>query len=111
MLSWVIGVIIVVLSLVAGALEGNLLETAFKFINMFTAPLFVLFFMAMFVPRATVWGTWAAGLTSWLAAVVVAYTHYTGLSFIWMMPVSLATGVVIGFLTSMIPIGKRRPML
>jgi SSS family solute:Na+ symporter len=110
-MSWVIGAVIVVLSLFALGIGGNLYEKAFKFINLFTAPLFVLFFMAMFVPRATTWSAWAAGLASWGTAVLIAYTKLTGLSFFWIMPLALFVGVIVGGIASVIPVGTRRPML
>ena len=56
-ISVVIGVIVVLLTMVVGMLEGNLLEFAFKIVNLLTVPLFGLFFMAMFVRWATTFGT------------------------------------------------------
>jgi solute:Na+ symporter, SSS family len=88
-----------------------LLEAANRLVNLLVAPLFVLFFMAMFVRWATPFGTWAAGLSSVAAAAIIAYTDLTPLSFLWIMPGSLATGVIVGCLVSAIPITKRRPML
>jgi hypothetical protein len=76
-----------------------------------TAPLFVLFFMAMFVRWATVPGTWAAAVASTVVAVGVAYFHWFGLAFVWIMPVSLVAGIVVGALASLAPWGVRRPML
>jgi hypothetical protein len=46
-------VLAVGLSLVVGSLATNLLELCFKVVNLLTAPIFVLFFLALFVPRAT----------------------------------------------------------
>jgi solute:Na+ symporter, SSS family len=109
--SWVIGIVIVILSLIALGVGGNLYEKAFKFINLFTAPLFVLFFMAMFVPRASTLSAWAAGLAGWAMAVVIAYTHITGLSFFWIMPLSLITGIIVGCLATILPFGRKQPML
>jgi Na+/proline symporter len=109
--SWAVGLIIVVLSFTPDLVHGNLLETTNKLVNLLTAPLFVLFFMAMFVPWATTFGTWLAGLASVAAAIVVAYTSLTGLSFLWIMPGALVTGIVGGCVASVLPIGRKCPMV
>jgi SSS family solute:Na+ symporter len=109
--SCLIGLLIVVLSYVALGVEGNLLDKAYRFINLFTAPLFVLFFMAMFVPRATTFSAWVAGLMSGAAALSIAYTDVTGLSIFWIMPTALVTGITAGGIATLLPIGQRRPML
>ena len=49
-ISIVVGIIVVALSLYVSTVQGNLLEVAYKVSNLFVAPLFFLFFMAMFVP-------------------------------------------------------------
>jgi SSS family solute:Na+ symporter len=104
-ISWIVGFFVVFLSLFASLVEGNLLAVAFKVANLLTAPLFVLFFMSMFVPWATIFGTWMAALLSVAAAVGIAYFNIFGLSFIWLMPVSLVTGVLAGVSASLLPIG------
>jgi len=109
--SWIIGAFVVSLSLASSLVRGNLLEAANRLVNLLTAPMFVLFFMAMFVRWATPFGTWAAGLSSLAAAAVIAYTDLTPLSFLWIMPGSLAVGIVVGCLVSLLPVTKRRPML
>lgn len=109
--SWICGGVIVALSLAALGIEGNLLEKALRFINLFTAPLFVLFFMAMFVKRAKTWTAWMAGLSSATAAVLIAHTDVTGLSVFWIMPVALMTGISVGLVASLVPLGRSRPML
>lgn len=110
-LSWVVGTIVVILSLAATYVSGNLLEVTNKVVNLLTAPLFVLFFLAMFVPWATQFGALVAAAVSVLVAVAIAYFDFTGLSFIWIMPLSLIFGVLTGCLASLIPIGSARPML
>ena len=45
--------VVVALSTGVGMVQGNLLEVTFKVSNLLTAPLFGLFFMAMFVPIFT----------------------------------------------------------
>ena len=91
--------------------HGNLLEVAYKVVNLLTAPLAGLFFLAMFVPWARGFGAMigaACGL-----AVVVAVSYWTeitgqpGISFLWAMPLSLVAEVGVGAVVSLIPIGRR----
>jgi hypothetical protein len=109
--SWAIGVVVVLLSFAATIIQGNLLERANKLVNLFTAPLFVLFFMAMFIPWATTFGTWAAAIASVTVAIAIAQFDFLGLSFLMILPSSLAAGIITGCLASLAPIGVRRPML
>ena len=46
------------LSILNTLIEGNLVERCFKIVNLLTAPLFVLFFLALFVPWANAVGAW-----------------------------------------------------
>ncbi|MCA9062083.1 MAG: hypothetical protein KDA96_03465, partial [Planctomycetaceae bacterium] len=50
LVSIIIGAIVILLGTVVGQVEGNLLELCFKIANLLVAPLFLLFFMALFVP-------------------------------------------------------------
>jgi SSS family solute:Na+ symporter len=109
--SWFVGILVVVLSMFAYMVSGDLLEKCYTIVNLFTAPLFVLFFMAMFVPWATTLGTWLAAVASIVVAVGMAHAGLFGLSFVWITPVSLLAGVIVGCLSSVLPLGKRRPML
>jgi len=59
-ISWEVGVIVVLLSSTVGLVSGNLLEVTYKLVNLLVTPLFILFFMALFVPWATTAGAWAA---------------------------------------------------
>jgi len=111
-ISWIVGFVVVFLSLFASIVPGNLLAVAFKVANLLAAPLFVLFFHSMFVPWATTFGTWIAGILSVTAAVGIAYFNLFGLSFIWLMPVSLAVGIIVGLVASLLPIGPpAKPLL
>jgi SSS family solute:Na+ symporter len=110
--SVVIGALMVVLSSYVGAVHGNLLEIAYKVVNLLSAPLFGLFCMAMFVPWATGFGTLvgaAAGL-----AVVVAINFWEeimgtkGISFLWAMPLSFLVQMAVGMLASLLPVGRQR---
>ena len=94
------------LSAYVGMVKGNLLEIAYKVVNLLTAPLFGLFFMAIFVRRATSLGT-IVGAVCGLAVVALVnfweeITGTKGISFIWAMPVGLLVQIVVGTLVSLL---------
>ncbi|ASO04629.1 sodium:solute symporter family transporter [Arenibacter algicola] len=98
-----IGLVIVLLSLVVGNIQGNLLEITYKTINLLVAPLFVPFFMAMFVKRAKPTATFIGTLSSGVAAVLISFSkEFFGesISFLWIIPGSFIVGVVISFVLS-----------
>jgi SSS family solute:Na+ symporter len=100
-------VIAVVLSLVVGSLATNLLELCFKVVNLLTAPIFVLFFLALFVPRATPVSAVAATVASVTAAGVVAF-GWGAKWFLWSPPAALVAGAAVGTLASLVT-SSRRP--
>jgi solute:Na+ symporter, SSS family len=114
-ISWLVGTVVIGLSAAVGLLRGNLLEIGYRVVNLFVAPLFVLFAMALFIPWATTCGTLIGALCSIATAFQIDFWReiYGGAapSFQWIMPVSLLVGLVTGMLGSLLPIGKRRPML
>jgi SSS family solute:Na+ symporter len=111
-ISWFVGAAVIGLSLLAAFIHGNLLEKCYTIVALLVGPLFVLFFMAMFVPWATVFGTWVAAVASTAIAMAIAYGEFMGLSFLLVMPISLVVGVVVGCIASLVPIGPAaRPML
>ena len=83
-------------------IEGNLPERCFKIINLWTAILFVLFFLAHFVKWSNTIGAWIGLPVSILTAVLVAYAGDQGLplqiNLVGMMPCWLRSGMVIGAL-------------
>ena len=52
-ISAIIGVFVCISSLLISHVPGNLLDIIFKVVNLVVGPLFVLFFLALFVPFAT----------------------------------------------------------
>ena len=107
-----VGVLVVVLSSLVGLVQGNLLEVAFKVVNLLVAPLFGLFFMAMFVRWATSFGTIAGAMVGLTVAVAINYwREITGtvspISFFYAMPLSLVAQVAVGMVFSLLPIGRR----
>ncbi|RIK78577.1 MAG: sodium-coupled permease [Planctomycetota bacterium] len=100
-ISWALGGLVVVLSTAVGEVEGNLLEVSFKAANLLVAPLFLLVFFALFVPWSTRLGAVTAVAASTVLAVGVAYFEWFGMSFIWIMPMSLAAGLAGGIVVSL----------
>lgn len=101
-LSYFTGIIVMGLSFFIGDVSGNLLDVLMKVVNLFVAPLFVLFFMALFVPFATERGTFAGGITAILVAVAIAFYNIFGITVLWIMPSSLVAGIVSAMIFSYI---------
>ena len=95
-----LGVVVALSSFLVAYVSGNLLDVVIKVVNLVVAPLFVLFFMALFVPWATSRGTVAGGLFSMLVAVLIAFAEIFGITALWIMPVALVSGVVASMLFS-----------
>jgi hypothetical protein len=55
----------------------------------------------LFVPRASTWGTIAATVCSIAVGASIAFFQVFGLSFLWIMPTSLVTGVALGVIFSL----------
>ena len=103
-LTWLIALIAVALSMLNLLFVGNLVERCFKLINLLTAPLFVLFFLALFVPWANAIGAWLGLISSIATAICIAYSKELGIplttSFVWIIPCSLLVGVSVGTVAS-----------
>lgn len=99
-LSYFTGGIVMALSFFVSEVPGNLLDVIMKVVNLFVAPLFVLFFMALFVPFATGRATFWAGIISVAVAIAVAFWGAFGITVLWIMPASLVTGIVAGVVLS-----------
>lgn len=112
-ISVAVGIVMVLLSSLVGSVHGNLLEIAYKVVNLLSAPLFGLFFMALFVRWATTFGTWIGALVGLAVVIAVNYwrelTGTPGISFLWAMPLSFLAQIVTGSLASLLPIGRRQP--
>jgi SSS family solute:Na+ symporter len=107
-----IGVIIVLLSLIIGNIKGNLVELTYKTINLLVAPLFVPFFMAMFVRKATPAATFIGTLTSGIVATMISFSQELfsiTISFLWIIPGSFLAGVIISVVLCALPFGQSRP--
>ena len=104
--SVLIGVVVVTLSLFVDQVPGNLFEVANKVVNLFVSPLFVLFFLAMFVRFSNARGAWCGVLTSITIAVLIAFweeiTGHKGISFLWIMPAAFVGGTLVGTVASFV---------
>ena len=109
--SVMVGALVVCLSLFVNMVHGNLLEICYKVVNLLTAPLFGLFFMAMFVRWATGFGTLVGAACGVATAIAICYwkefTGTQGISFLWALPGSFLVEVGVGSLVSLLPIGAR----
>jgi SSS family solute:Na+ symporter len=99
------------LSLIIGNVKGNLLEITFKTINILVAPLFIPFFMAMFIrivkPKATFIGT----VLSAVSALLISFSYEIfglSISFLWIIPGSFLVGAIISIGLSILPFEKVR---
>ena len=110
-ISVIIGLVVVALSLIVEHVSGNLFEVANKVVNLFVAPLFVLFFLAMFVKSSNAIGVWCGALTSITVAVLIAFwkemTGVEGISFLWIMPAAFILGTLVGAIASLAFKAKR----
>ena len=84
--------------------RGNLLEVAFKTVNLLVAPLFGLFFMALFVQRATARSAMIGAAVGVVTVVLITYwepiTGRPGISFLWAAPAALVLQIVAGVIAT-----------
>ena len=100
-----VGLLIVLLSLVIGNVKGKLLEVTYKTINLLVGPLFVPFFMAMFIRRAQPTGTFAGMLFSALVAIFISFSNElfgVNISFLWIIPGSFFACAGLSWLLSLL---------
>lgn len=102
LISALLGAVVMCCCLLVGYVQGNLFDVTVKVVNLVVAPLAVLFLMALFDPKATDAGTFAAGLCALAAAVAVAFFSVFGITHLWAMPSALVIGLVTGMAFSRI---------
>ena len=110
-ISVIIGVVIVLMSLVIGNIQGNILEITYKTCNLFTAPLFVPFFMAMFIKKASSNATFIGTFLSGVSAVMVGFSNELfniNISFLWIIPISFVIGITISIVLSYLNFNQDR---
>ena len=99
-ISAVLGIIVALSCFLIGYVQGNLLDVVIKVVNLVVAPLFVLFFMALFVPSATDAGTVIGGLAAFAVAILIAFFGIFDITAIWTMPFSFLSGALVGYICS-----------
>ena len=109
-ISAILGLIVVVLSAYVGEVSGNLLEVAFKVVNPLAAPLFGMFFMALFVRRATGAGTLVGAFVGIVLVLTISFWKEIfgtqAISFLWATPIALAGQIIVGTLISRLNVGR-----
>jgi SSS family solute:Na+ symporter len=108
LLTVMIGIIIVVLNtLLLPHIDENIMGTTKKTVNLLVCPMFVVFVMALFVPRATSFGAMVAAIYAIGAAALISFwENITGdraLSFQWIGPCALVVGLVVGIPACRLP--------
>ena len=126
-LALLIGMIVVFsCSFLIGSVPGNFLEMTQRTLQLYVGPLFLLFFLSLFVPFTTAWGVLAGAASALLAGAVVSSwgplnqtieslgwtppSEWTGIayfSFQWILPVSLIVGVTVGCVVSLLFPGRK----
>lgn len=101
-ISALLGLAVSFSCLLIGYVTGNLLDIVIKVVNLVVAPLFVLFFMALFVPFATDKATMAGGIVSLITAILIAFFSIFGITVTWIMPCALVVGIAVATVGSQI---------
>lgn len=101
-LTMFVGLAVLVVSMLIGYIPGNLYDVIVKVVNLFVVPLFVLFFLALFVPVATEWGTFIGGLFAVAIAIAIGHFGFMGISILWIGPSALLVGVTTGVFFSLV---------
>ena len=101
-ISIVLGIAVALSTFFIPFITGNLFDVIQKVVNLVVAPLFVLFFMALFIPFATDRATVLAGIISLMIAVSISFFGIFGISSLWIMTLSLVGGIIFGILISYI---------
>ena len=106
-LAVVIGTIVVLLSTFMEYIPGNFMAVTNKTVNLLTVPIALLFYFALYVPSATAKSVWIATIAGVASAALVAFsgpifgtdpeTGSDPISFQWISPVALVTGIIVGF--------------
>lgn len=111
LMAFSIGVIVVTASMLMHHVPGNFVEMAMKTNNLFVSPIFLLFFMALWVSFATPLGAIIGCACSLATAILIGFwdviTGARAISFQLMGPGSLLVGIVVALAVS--KLFPRRP--
>lgn len=101
-ISIIIGIAVSLLTFFIPFITGNLFDVIQKVVNLVVAPLFVLFFMVLFIPFATDRATVLAGVISLMIAIAISFFEIFDISSLWIMTLSLIGGIITGIVISYI---------
>jgi Na+/proline symporter len=111
LISWSLGALVVLMSTGVAYVKGNLMELCFKIVNLFVAPLFGMFAMAMWVPWATPLGTLVGAAAGVGIAFVMNFSQELGIDvkigIDWAMPLALAVQLLVGMAVSAVDVNGR----
>jgi SSS family transporter len=99
-ISAALGLLVLGSSFLVGYVQGNMLDISMKVVNLVTAPLFVLFFLALFCPRANDPGAVIGGLAALAAAIGVSFFGLLGFVQTWNLFAALTVGIPVGIAAS-----------
>lgn len=99
-ISVLLGVTVVMCCLLIGKIPGNLYDITMKVVNLVVEPLFVLFFVALFIPWGTDWGAVIGGWSSLVIAAIISFAGLLNISELWIMPISFVVGVTAAMIAS-----------
>ena len=99
-ISAVIGLLVLGTSFLVGYVQGNLLDVSIKLVNLVVAPIFVLFFLALFCPGATDRGAIVGGLGALAVEIGISFFGLFGFSQTWNLFAALVTGIPVGIAAS-----------
>lgn len=99
-ISVLLGVAVVACCLFIGKIPGNLYDITMKVVNLVVEPLFVLFFVALFIHWGTDWGAVIGGLASLVVAAIISLAGVWDISELWIMPISFVVGVTAAMIAS-----------
>lgn len=99
-ISVLLGVAVVACCLFIGKIPGNLYDITMKVVNLVVEPLFVLFFVALFIPWGTDLGAVIGGWASLVIATIISLAGLWNISELWIMPISFVVGVSVAMIAS-----------
>ena len=99
-ISALVGILVLGTSFLVGYVQGNLLDVTIKLVNLVVAPLFVLFFLAIFSPVASDRGAVIGGLGALAAAIAVSFFGAFGFVQTWNLFIALVVGIPLGMAAS-----------
>ncbi len=106
LMSALIGVVVILLSLLIDSVPGNIIEVTTKTNGLFVAPLFSLFFSALFIKKAKPFGVFMGAGYGFMTAFLIGFwdviTGNPPMSFLWITFMSLISSVLFSLIFNLI---------